>query len=521
MGERASNMTATDDLFVFVSAVLVLLMHVGFSMLEVGCVQPKNRSSILLKNLMCLTVGGISWWALGYLLATGVNMSTQSAPGFLGKSDGSDTIAFLADLEKTGTNYIGWFFGFAFAATAATIVSGAVAERIQYRAFFILISLITGFVYPVVAYWGWGSNGWLKMAGNDVDVSKGYLDFAGSGLVHMVGGCAALVAIIILGPREKMTMANGDIKPRFEDDGSINTPGTDGASLPFCALGTLILWVGWYGFNCGSVLAVNASVGIAAVNTTLAPCAAVVTYALMAGLLSTHVDVAGALNATLTGLVAITANANYVESWAAVLIGAIATPVYIGSSWLLKRLKLDDVIDAIPVHYFGGLWGVLATGLFVSDDIITDGHDAGLFYDGSGLIGWQICGIIAISAWTAVFTALACVVLLKVGWLRLDADHEEKGMDLLMQELSQQTGQQTVTTPDTPRRKEKATTEASPVGSLDLEAPSSKNAATAEFDLSDDSKKAPAPAPAPASAPEVRGSVDNPLETTAEVESQV
>merc|ERR1712159_517427 len=497
MGDRASNMAAVDDLFVFVSAVLVLLMHVGFSMLEVGTVQPKNRSSILLKNLMCLTVGGISWWALGYLLATGVNMSTQSAPGFLGKSDGSDTIAFLAYLEKTGTNYIGWFFGFAFAATAATIVSGAVAERIQYRAFFILISLITGFVYPVVAYWGWGSNGWLKMAGNDVDASKGYLDFAGSGLVHMVGGCAALVAIIILGPRERMTMANGDIKPRFEEDGSINTPGTDGASLPFCALGTLILWVGWYGFNCGSVLAVDAFVGIAAVNTTLAPCAAVVTYALMAGLLSTHVDVSGALNATLTGLVAITANANYVESWAAVLIGAIA----------------------IPVHYFGGIWGVLATGLFVSDDIITDGHDAGLFHDGSGLIGWQICAIIAISAWTAVSTALACVVLLKVGWLRLDADHEEKGMDLLKQELSQQTGQQTVTTPDTPRRKEKATTEASPVGSLDLEAPSSKNAATAEFDLSDDSKKAPAPAPD--SAPEVRGSVDNPLETTAEVESQV
>eukprot|EP00658_Telonema_sp_P-2_P041069 TRINITY_DN29373_c0_g1_i1.p1 TRINITY_DN29373_c0_g1~~TRINITY_DN29373_c0_g1_i1.p1 ORF type:complete len:536 (-),score=147.96 TRINITY_DN29373_c0_g1_i1:289-1896(-) len=449
--EKASNMAATDLLFVYVAAVLVLFMHVGFSMLEVGTVQPKNRGPILLKNVMCLAIGGISWWAVGYLIATGVNMSTRENHGFIGTSDGDDTLAFLKDVDKSGDLYVGWFFGFAFAATSATIVSGAVAERIQYRAFFIFATILTGFIYPVVAYWGWASDGWLKVAGNKNDANKGYLDFAGSGVVHMVGGSAALVAIIVLGPRKFMTIDHTvDGKPiyaprfEFHEDTKrwhMNTPHNDNSGLAFCALGTLILWVGWFGFNPGSQLAISTTndqkyVGLAVVNTTLGPCASVVTYAILAGIVKSNVDVSGCLNAALTGLVAITANCNYTEPWAAVLIGAVAAPVYVGSSKLLKTLRIDDVIDAVPVHFFGGMWGVFSTGLLVSDDL-AGSHDAGLFYDGSALIGWQICGIVAITAWSAAFSFLCFYLMNLAGILRVSDTEEMKGMALMMQEWAE------------------------------------------------------------------------------------
>lgn len=470
-------------MFIWMCGVLVLLMHIGFSMLEVGCVQPKNRSSILLKNIMCLCIGGMSWWAVGYLLANGVNMDNKDNHGFLGTNDGDDTYAFMADVEKTGSNYINWFFGFAFAATAATIVSGAVAERIQYRAYFIFAAVLTGVVYPVVAYWGWATNGWLKVAGTKDDANRGYLDFAGSGIVHMVGGCAALVSIIVLGPREHMTVGKDQhgkpvIAPRFEQDEKtkqwyMNQPENDGSGQAFAALGTLILWVGWFGFNPGSQLAISTTsdqmyVGIAIVNTVLGPCAAVTVYALIAGLLGSHVDVGGTLNAALTGLVAVTANCNYTESWAAALIGALAAPVYIGSSKLLKVLRIDDVIDAVPVHFCGGIWGVIATGLFVSDDLAGD-HDAGLFYDGSELILWQICGVVVISAWTAAFTIICMLALKFGGWLRLSAEEEEKGMDLIMQELAASTGMSTEITASHPVSPRSSPTARTPMQVADIE----------------------------------------------------
>jgi len=401
-------------------------------------------------------------------------MSRKDNPGFLGTSAGDrgeDTTAFLVGQDKNLADYVGWFFGFAFAATAATIVSGAVAERIQFRAYLVYTAFITSFVYPVVAYWGWAGQGWLKVAGTKVDPNLGYLDFAGSGIVHMTGGCAALVAIIILGPRKFMgPLQDKDSKkfgeriwiPRFDDDGTVNDPPShDQAGKPFCALGTLILWTGWYGFNCGSQLAIDGTdngpyVGLAAVNTTLSAAAAVAVYGIVAGTMS-YVDIGGSLNCALTGLVAITANCNYVQPWAAVLIGAIAAPVYIGSSFLLKRLQIDDVIDAVPVHFFGGIWGVLATGLLIDPDLCGT-HDAGLFYDGSGLIGWQLIGIVAITAWTGALSALVFALLNVLGWLRASEEEEKLGIDILMT----RTGQATLSTPESPRmqaRKDQASEE--------------------------------------------------------------
>jgi Amt family ammonium transporter len=453
-----SEAVYVNDLFVFLAAVLVFAMQVGFAMLEAGSCQAKNRASILIKNVLDVSVAGIAWWAVGYLLSTGVHMERKSNSGFIGTSAaGLETTAFLTDLDKTGTNYIVWFFGFAFAATAATIVSGAVCERIQFRAYLVYSAMISGFVYPVVAYWAWAPKGWLRVAGVAADTTfeHGYLDFAGSGVVHMVGGCAALVGITMLGPRKYMgpmrdssrnVMLDQQGDPiyiaRFEEDGTVNDPPIDGSSGEvFSALGTLILWMGWYGFNPGSQFGIadsssSATVGIAAVNTTLGACAAACTYAAICGFSEClgNIELSGILNALLTGLVAVTANCNYVQPWAAALIGSIAAVVYLSSSFLLLKLKLDDVVDAVPVHFFGGIWGVVATGLLVDPDLIganADGsrHDGGLWYDGSSMLGWQLIGIVAIIAWTASISFAIFGSLHFAGCLRLSPEEEKLGRE--------------------------------------------------------------------------------------------
>merc|ERR1711998_683118 len=323
-----------DSTFTFFCAVLVLLMHVGFAMLEAGSVQPKNRSSILLKNVLTLAMAGIAWFLFGYQLATG---ASSIASGFLGQNTVTTTYLAMADLSwKTGGDYISWFFGFAFAATAATIVSGAVAERVSFKGY-----LIFAFVMRA-----WNPQSWLKNAGQPYGngsgywANYGYLDFAGSGVVHMAGAVAALGASIMMGPRKFMgPMLNPDgtqqadsngnpvYLPRFEEDGTVNEPPSNGAGRTFSTLGALILWVGWYGFNPGTAVAMSttakqSTVGLCAVNTTLCPCAAVVTYAVLA-MFTSYVDLNGVLNVALTGLVATTCSCDVVMPWAAICIGIL------------------------------------------------------------------------------------------------------------------------------------------------------------------------------------------------------
>lgn len=459
--------TDVDNLFVFVAACLVFFMHTGFAMLEAGGVQAKNRQAILIKNVMLVAISALSWWALGYLLSVGSDADSV----FAGRSDGSLTVAFLKDAPKDGGTLINWFFGFAFAATSATIVSGAVAERVNFKAYLVYSAVVTSVVYPIVSYWGWASNGWLKNAGaSSPDASTaldGYVDFAGSGIVHMVGGCAGLVGAVILGPRKFLDNGKSyDGKqfyvPRFDEDGTVNTAvASENAGVPLSALGTLILWLGWFGFNAGSAFKIHGSnggtVGLCLVNTVLCPSAAAVTYFVFS-YVRAHPDLGGILNSVLGGLVAITANCDCVQPWAAVLIGIVSMFVYMGSSYMLKMLKIDDVIDATPVHYFCGIWGLLATGLFASDDLTA--HAPGLFYGGGKMLGWQVVGILVITGWTAVITAACLYPLKMLGWLRVSEEEEMMGLDALLVKK----GVLPPTTPKSPKSKTVETNSA-----LDLE----------------------------------------------------
>jgi len=365
-------------------------------------------------------------------------------------------LMFLNKVDQDGATYIGWFFGFAFAATSATIISGAVAERTAFRAYIAYSMVTTAFVYPVVAHWGWSSDGWLKVAGREFDANKGYVDFAGSGIVHMVGGCCALVGAILVGPREFMDDGKGGYVPRFDEDGTVNQPVMASSSLPFSTLGTLILWVGWYGFNPGSELAIHGSslntMGLATVNTTLGASACAITYFLIA-YTRAEPDLGGILNCALAGLVSVTANCNVIEPWAAVVIGIIGAFVYLASSYGLKYMKIDDVIDASPVHFFCGSWGVLATGLFASDELIAtnlSGHEAGAFYGGD-LFKWQLCGVVVITGWSALITTIFMLPLKMSGNLRIDPEEEKLGLDAYL--ASQ--GFLSMTTPDSPKSKSK------------------------------------------------------------------
>jgi len=464
--ELASVTTGVNDLFVFLAGVLVFFMHTGFAMVEAAGVQPKNRQHILLKNVTLVAVSALAWWLLGYLVSGGGDGTDPNS--FIGTQDDAQyTVAALAYLPKTGTSLIGWFFGFAFAATSATIVSGCIAERASLKVYLIFAMFLTAFIYPVVAAWCWRDAGWLKKAAHDEDTSKGFVDFAGSGVVHMVGGCAGLVFSTMMGPRKFLDDGQGGFRPRFNEDGTVNSPAMSSSSMPFAALGTLILWVGWFGFNPGTQVAIVGAdggvVGLCLVNTVLCPAASAFTCFLLSFVATP--DLTSVLNSVLGGLVAITACCHCVQPWAAVLIGIFSCPCYIGSSMLLKKLKIDDVIDASPVHFFCGIWGLIATGLFMDERLAgTGGHKYGCFMGDDGtLLGWQLCGIIVITLWTAVLTAVFLLPLHFLGMLRLSEEEEQLGLDGMMLKYS---GQSVTGTPPSP-----ASTKRTAEVSLDLEAP--------------------------------------------------
>lgn len=429
-----TNATASDvdSFYVLISACMVLFMHAGFGMLEVGGVQAKNSKNILLKNLLNACFSGISWYMIGYTLSTG----PKDHNGFLGWTQDDQVYIAMADVPKGG-DCINWFFGFAFAATASTIVSGALAERTQFRAYFVFSMLLTAWIYPVVAYWVWNPYGWLKLAGNNDD-NDGFLDFAGSGVVHMVGGACALIGAYFVGPRKFMdTAVEGKYVPRFEVVGNevkVNEPHQNKSNPALSTVGTMILWFGWFGFNGGSQFAITGDnlnvVSLAVVNTTLSPAAAVVTLTLFTMITGSFVEIGDLLNCALGGLVGITANCNVVEPWAAIVIGMVAAFVYKGSAALLIRLQIDDVINASPVHFFCGVWGLIATGLFAKVKLGgLDGHKEGLFYGDGELLGWQIIGTLTITGWSVVWSALFFGLMSKCGALRVNEPVEKAGLD--------------------------------------------------------------------------------------------
>lgn len=418
--------TDLDEVWLIICGALVFFMQAGFAMLEAGAVRQKNTINILYKNILDGSIASICFWLLGWGFAYGT-----SAGGFIG----TDQFALSDASFKSGTGFHGWFFQFAFAATAATIVSGSVAERTKFSAYFIFSGVITTFIYPVVVHWGWGS-GWLSAWGatdgplfSKTTASNGMIDFAGSGVVHMVGGCAGLMGAYVVGPRDG----------RFEvtPDGKLGAPkDIKGHSATMMALGVLILWFGWYGFNCGSTLALSGGVakvaGKVAATTTVATGSACITAALISKSLEKKFDVGLALNGILAGLISITAGCVVVDMGSAFVIGMIGSFVYYGASKGILKLHIDDPLDAFPLHGACGAWGVISVGIFATDaNVQYAGYpNVNTAVADFEQLGVQVVGVLAIAAWSLGTSFLLFKGIDMAFGMRVEKSVELEGLDI-------------------------------------------------------------------------------------------
>merc|ERR1719461_1038500 len=384
-------------------------MQLGFAMLEAGSVSRRNVQNILFKNLMDACLGAVIWFSLGFGVAYGKDGDNE----FAGES-------MFFDLPAD--QHLSFFFQWAFCVTASTIVSGSVAERMKLSSYFIYTFCITAFIYPVVVHWIWDGDGYLSAFNGDNggDGAKiPVMDFAGSGVVHMVGGFSGLMGAIFVGPRPG----------RFEDNGVKY----GSHSVPLQLFGTLILWYGWYGFNCGSTLAVDGFSGVAnrvAVTTTLGAAAGGCTVGFVTKLLSKKWNITLTCNGILAGLVSITAPCPVVGPGSALAIGAIGGLVYIAASKLFIRLKIDDPLDAAPVHGFCGYWGVVSVAFFATEDNITAAyseHMAGFSF--GKRFGYQLAGASIIAAWTLLTSGLMFVMTKMTIGLKTDKGSFDEGLD--------------------------------------------------------------------------------------------
>jgi len=437
-----SNVTASvdqlrhelDAFYLLVCGVLVFMMQAGFALLEAGTIQAKNSRNIMFKNIVDASIGGICFWLLGY----GVAYGGSDDNSFIGeaKGDGKYSFAFhvdedMSDAEgeygdqksKQAQEWIGWFFQYCFAATVTTIVSGAVAERCTLNAYILFSILNALFIYPVVIHWVWDGQGWLS-AFNEDGFGGGMIDFAGSGCVHMLGGFAGLTAAAILGPRTG----------RFDEGSKVGQP----HSAPLQALGTMLLWVGWYGFNCGSTLGVTGysrDMARVAITTTLSGCAGGLVAALLMKEHTSRWNFSALCNGTLGGLVGITAGCSVVEPWAALIIGIVSGFVVTFSSAFIAYLQIDDPLDAFSVHGACGMWACIAVGLFCTDEYSYNQEgEAGLFYGGGQLLGVQLVGVICEIAWIVPVTSAIFLPLKFTGLLRVSLEEEKLGLDAVEHE---------------------------------------------------------------------------------------
>jgi Amt family ammonium transporter len=388
-----------NNVWMMICTALVFFMHLGFSFLEIGLTRQKNTINILFKNFFVITIG-ILLYALGgfNLMYPGFDEGSMGILKFAGFGIGAPEGGMTPGYADGGyTWWTDFLFQAVFAATAATIVSGAVAERIKLGGFMLFTILYVGLVYPIIGSWKWGG-GFLD--------GLGFYDFAGSTLVHSVGGWAALIVIYFLGSRIG----------KFNSDGSPNA--IPGSNIPLSAAGVLILWLGWFGFNGGSVLSADPELtSLTLVTTCLAASAGGVSSALMSNLLYKNFDLTMFMNGVLGGLVGITAGADQMGPTSAILIGAIAGVILVFGISLLDKLKLDDPVGAIPVHLICGIWGTLAVGIF--------GEMASVEQFINQLIGVGIIG--AFSCITAII--IVFIVKATVG-LRVSKEEELKGLDI-------------------------------------------------------------------------------------------
>ena len=378
-----------DSVFLLVCSILVIFMNAGFGMLETGFCRQKNAVNILSKNLIVFAIATLAYWAIGYGLMYGDGSPFIGTSGFFFSGDpvpyGDDPYPLAVPPA------INFLFQVAFAATAATIVSGAVAERVKFGAFLIFSTLLVAFSYAITGHWVW-DGGWLA--------EMGFSDFAGSTVVHSVGGWAALVGAAILGPRLGKYQ-NGRISA------------IPGHNMGFATLGCLILWIGWFGFNPGSELAATANVPYIALTTNLAAAAGGVAATFTSWLKDGKPDLSMIINGILAGLVGITAGCADVDYWEAVVIGLIAGIIVVFSVAFFDSIKIDDPVGATSVHLVCGVWGTLAVGIFGTGNFLT-----------------QLIGVIAIGAFTVIFSAVVWSILKFTIGIRVDEEEERRGLDI-------------------------------------------------------------------------------------------
>ena len=401
-GEKVSEAKyMADTLWVLVAAFLVFFMQAGFAMVEAGFTRAKNAVNILMKNLMDFSIGSLSYWAIGFAIMFGTGGWFMGTSGWFVPTD---TTAFASLEWSSVPTHAAWLFQLVFAATAATIVSGAMAERTQFKSYLIYSVFITGFIYPVVGHWIWGG-GWLAGFG------AGMLDFAGSTVVHSTGGWLALTGAIVLGPR--LGKYDGEGKPRP----------IAGHNLPLAALGVFILWLGWFGFNPGSQMGADAlDISLIAVTTNIAAASGAITAMIAAWMFLGKPDAGMSLNGALAGLVAITAGCAFVSPVSAAIIGALGGVVVVLSVLLLERLKIDDPVGAISVHGTCGALGTILLGLFHKEQ--------GIFFGGSfGFLWAQIVGVVAVFVWCLVTGFILFSAIKAVTGLRVTEDEEMEGLD--------------------------------------------------------------------------------------------
>ncbi len=393
-----------NTLLFLMGGFLVMWMAAGFAMLEAGLVRAKNTSTQCLKNIGLYSIAGLMFWVIGYNIAY---------PGeFNGYIGGFSGIYSMQDVgaADTDTGYSvasDWFFQMVFCATTASIVSGTIAERVKIVPFFIFVTVLTGVIYPVVVSWEWGA-GFLD--------AQGFSDFAGSTLVHSTGGWAALMGALIIGSR----------LGRYGPDGKVNV--FPGSNIPLATLGTFILWLGWFGFNGASQLAMGtvgdvSDVSKIFVNTNMAAAGGVVTAIILTQVLYKKADVTMALNGALAGLVSITAEPLAPSVGASIVIGAIGGAIVVFTVPLLDKLKIDDVVGAIPVHLFAGIWGTLVVAYSTQSEV--DGVQLSVMQQ----LGVQAYGVVATAVWVSAASAIVWLALKYTIGVRPSEEDEVGGLD--------------------------------------------------------------------------------------------